>query len=174
MNSKKLFSVILSGLFALTLVSCDFGSDEESAKQAGAEELALLGQAIVAIGSAQGDAIGSTKSLKGSTTIYYPGTGCVVTGTYETPDSGTYPIIIDLKFIFSGYTTGDVQLVSGTVYLYSKQTDATSSTTSYDGDFKFIISGVSYDITWDINYVMTNVNYTYSGTFTINGVKYTF
>ncbi len=177
MNSKKLFSVILSGLFALTLVSCDFGSDDET-KKAGAEEINLLSQAMGAIYLAEGDTP-SSKSIVSKATVTetysYTGTYWNATGTYTYDDVDIYPYTIDMTFTWKGYTcaTYNVTLVRGTVNYYLNYT-GTTYTYNYSGEFVMTYEGVTYDITWDIAYVMTSGNETYSGTFTINGEKYKF
>lgn len=173
MNLKKLFSIIISGLFALTLASCDFGSDEGGGSKFNEE---LLLTAMDAIDAAE-DTTTSAKSIVSKVavpvTYNYTGDYWSVTGSYEYDDVNTYPITIDMTFTWTGYQYEDIQLQSGSVVYYAYFTNSSTFTLNYTGSFVLIYNGETYNITWNIDYSSNGVTETFTGTYSVNGENYT-
>jgi hypothetical protein len=174
MKFKKFFPVLLSGIFVITLASCDFGSDEETVNQQEAQ--AGLIKVMAAINYAELNTP-SSKSIVSKApvteTYDFPGLNWSATGTYTYDDTNFFPYAIDITFTWNGFEYEDVTLVSGTTHYQVEVTDYSTYTYSYDGNFVFIYNGVTYTVTWDIDLAASSGTSTYSGTYTVNGETFT-
>jgi hypothetical protein len=105
-----------------------------------------------------------------------------ITVTVTTSDTSFFPISWDgtIQFVdFHTHTENDAVL-NGTVALTGSMSEDLSGWLTYNGDLSIVWKDTSYDVTWDIDCVISvnidagTLTVNYSGTYTINGYEYTF
>jgi hypothetical protein len=166
---KKVYLVIMAGVFSFSMLSC--GSSSKTGPTQEVADTIVIG-AMNAVYAAYGDIPAKKDAIKSSSSGSASGTGW--TATYDYTYTGVNDYSYDIVFTWDGFTHGDVTLSSGTVEFVITVLSSTSLTYDYTGDFNVIYQGVAHAFSWDINYVYDSPDYSYSGSFTIDGTTYSY
>lgn len=161
---KKIF--ILISLITFALTACDHKDESTDPKP---EQ--LFEKAYKEVSTAYSTAAGS-RSYNGSINYSNSLGTLVVTGT-SSYNLNTGIIAIDLLIKFINFTTQDGTIIDGSTSFDLDITSATS-TIKYNGSFTMKYQGKTYPFTWNITAAVANNKATFTGTYTVNGVSYTY
>lgn len=179
---KKFTLVLFTCFIALSFSACEKSSDDDNSGSSGNAALAgkvnlsvysLMGQAMTGATGGASKVVAETPIVL-PVTFTYPGEGWSASGTYEAT-SGSTTWDIDITFNSTGYDTGEIVIKDGTLNISGSvnDTDGTFSYT-YDGDFNVVYNSVTYTIGWLVTGSYDRTNYTFSGTYTLNGTESSF
>ncbi len=183
---KKLTIVFFACLIAFSFSACEKAAEDDGSNPGSTTgNPVLAGKINTAVYVLMGTVIGEVSS-KSSSKVTAPGTisfsgitgtGWSAHGNYQ--DTGTSTTWnITIIFDTNGYNTGDAIIKDGSINI-SGTVSNTAGTFSYEfttGDTFFDVeyNSVTYKIGWDVTGSFDGSNYSFSGTYTLNGVSSTF
>lgn len=177
MFSKKICLILLSGFIAFSLLGCsddgDSGNNAATGSMTQSEAQVISTKAMTAIASAMTTVNSKSTRAIVDTPIDITNETWSASGTISSDDTTTYPITTDITFIWNEFVYEDVTLSSGTAQFVSTMSSASEITYKYTGTFVILYQGISYNYAWDIDGSMNGQSITYTGTFTVDGVTYT-
>lgn len=185
MFSKKVLSVLFSGILAFSLVACSDSSDDESATPS-AETQQMAGEINTAIAQAwtTGYAAAYTQAIskdisisKATQTELFScsGIGWTASGSVTFDDVTVFPLLIGIDFTWNNFvSSANLTLVSGTCSIDAEMNSQTSMTLSIDGAFDVTYNSTPHEIAWHINSTVNGSSIAYSGTYTVDDVTYSY